>query len=338
MRTAALLLLISAAAVHAEDSAPLLARLKSSDSGTALDDPALKPWHLKMTVQLFDEKGKPSDQGTIEEWWSTPGVDRREYKTNAYTAIEIRNADKFYRTKDQGSPPYYLELLREQGIHPMPKSSEIEQSTPELRKVPFGKLALDCVMLSQPIKNAGLLPLGLFSTYCFDPDKDVLRAIFEFGQQTVLRNALALFQGRVVAKEVTVMSDRTVAASSQIVTLEGSTAPDSQFALGDDLTQQNLNPVQVSSGTIAGMALKQQQPRYPQSAKDRHASGVVVMHAMIGTDGHIHALNVVSAPDPDLAIAAIAAVRNWVYKPYLLLGVPTEVKTTINVNFTFGPG
>jgi outer membrane biosynthesis protein TonB len=40
-------------------------------------------------------------------------------------------------------------------------------------------------------------------------------------------------------------------------------------------------------------------------------------------------------PDPDLALAAIDAVRKWVYKPYLLLGVPVDVETTINVNFTF---
>ena len=39
-----------------------------------------------------------------------------------------------------------------------------------------------------------------------------------------------------------------------------------------------------------------------------------------------------------LQSAAVDAVRNWRYKPYLLNGEPTEVETTITVNFNFGGG
>jgi protein TonB len=48
-------------------------------------------------------------------------------------------------------------------------------------------------------------------------------------------------------------------------------------------------------------------------------------------------MKLISTPDPDLAIAALAAVRQWTYKPYLLNGEPTELQTTITVNFNFGP-
>lgn len=37
----------------------------------------LKPWHLKASYQLYDEKGKPSEQGTYEYWWVSPEVCRR---------------------------------------------------------------------------------------------------------------------------------------------------------------------------------------------------------------------------------------------------------------------
>lgn len=337
IRIAALLLLISAAAARAEDPAALLARLKTADSGSALDVPDVKPWHLKMTVQLFDQKGKPNDQGTIEEWWSSPEVDRREYKTSTYAATEIRKNGKLYRTKDAASPPYYLELLREQAVHPMPKTSEIDQSTPELRKVPSGKVVLDCIMLSQPMKQFGLLPLGLFPTYCFDPGKDLLRVSFEFGQQTTLRNALATFQGKTIARDVVVMLEKAQAASSQVVALEKTPASGNEFELSDDEMEQSLGAVRISSGTAAGNVLSRPQPIYPESAKRSHTSGNVVLHARIGTDGRVHALTLVSTPDPDLAIASIAAVRTWTYKPYMLNGVPTEVETTVNVKFTFGP-
>jgi protein TonB len=48
-------------------------------------------------------------------------------------------------------------------------------------------------------------------------------------------------------------------------------------------------------------------------------------------------LQVVSGP-PLLRDAALQAVRTWRYKPYMLSGEPTEVQTTIDVNFNFGGG
>jgi protein TonB len=94
-------------------------------------------------------------------------------------------------------------------------------------------------------------------------------------------------------------------------------------------------PVRVSSGTVAGMALSQPQPVYPPIAKAAHVQGVVILHAIISKNGTIENLQVVSGP-PMLTAAALDAVKRWRYKPYLLNGEPTEVETTINVNFTFG--
>ncbi len=54
--------------------------------------------------------------------------------------------------------------------------------------------------------------------------------------------------------------------------------------------------------------------------------------AVIGKDGIIRDLSVVSGP-PELTSAALDAVKQWRYKPYLLNGEVVEVETTINVNF-----
>jgi len=330
-------LLFIAPAIHAEDATQLAARLHAADAGSALDVEGVKPWHLKLSVQLFDEKGKPKDSGTIEEWWSAPGTDRREYKTSTYSATEIRKGGQLYRTKDVEMPSYYLDYLREHAVHPMPASSEVDQSTPELRKQSLGKAPLECVMLSQPIKRVAFPPLGLFPTYCFDPGKNVLRLTFEFGLQTTIRNTLATFQGRTVARDIAVLSDKVQAASSHIEALEGGPIPDSEFDISDAALAQLPSMVQISSGIAAGNLLNRVDPVYPMSAKQNHVSGVVVMHAVIGTDGHIHSLKLMSAPDPDLALSAIWAVRKWTYKPYILNGVPTSVETKINVSYTFGP-
>jgi TonB family protein len=93
-------------------------------------------------------------------------------------------------------------------------------------------------------------------------------------------------------------------------------------------------PVRVPSGVIAGMLEQPVAPAYPPIAKAAHVQGVVVLHAVISTAGEIEDLQVVSGP-PMLRQAAVDAVRQWKYRPYVLNGVATEVQTTINVNFTF---
>jgi TonB family protein len=89
----------------------------------------------------------------------------------------------------------------------------------------------------------------------------------------------------------------------------------------------------VSAGTMAGNIHSKVTPVYPQEAKDGKISGSVVMHAIIGKDGAISQLDVISGP-AELRQSALEAVKQWVYKPYLLNGQPTEVETTITVNYS----
>lgn len=86
---------------------------------------------------------------------------------------------------------------------------------------------------------------------------------------------------------------------------------------------------------VQSYAISQPQPVYPAVAKAAHVQGVVVLHALISKQGTIEDLKVISGP-PLLTASAIDAVKNWTYRPYILNGEPTEVETTINVNFTFG--
>jgi len=73
-------------------------------------------------------------------------------------------------------------------------------------------------------------------------------------------------------------------------------------------------------------------PVYPHEARTAKIQGTVVLHAIIGKDGKVDKLVVISGPR-ELQTAALDAVRRWTYKPYLLNGNPTEVETTISVNF-----
>jgi protein TonB len=91
--------------------------------------------------------------------------------------------------------------------------------------------------------------------------------------------------------------------------------------------------VRVSQGVSQGLLVHKVQPQYPPLARQARIQGVVVLQALIGKDGTITNLHVVSG-HPMLTNAALEAVKEWKYKPYFLNGEPVEVETTINVNFT----
>jgi len=95
--------------------------------------------------------------------------------------------------------------------------------------------------------------------------------------------------------------------------------------------------VRVSSGVVSGLLLRKVQPNYPPLARQARIQGVVVLQAQISKEGAIENLQLISG-HPMLAPAAIEAVKQWKYKPYLLNGEPVEVETQVQVNFTLAGG
>lgn len=74
-------------------------------------------------------------------------------------------------------------------------------------------------------------------------------------------------------------------------------------------------------------------PQYPPEAGRARIEGTVVLMAVIGKDGTVRDVRVESGL-PLLAQAAIEAVKQWRYKPYLLNGEPVEVDSHVTINFT----
>ena len=91
--------------------------------------------------------------------------------------------------------------------------------------------------------------------------------------------------------------------------------------------------VRISQGVTSGMLIHKVEPPYPTIARAARVQGNVVLKAVIDKEGNIQDLQLASG-HPMLVPAAIAAVRQWRYRPYLLNGLPVEVETTITVIFT----
>ena len=106
--------------------------------------------------------------------------------------------------------------------------------------------------------------------------------------------------------------------------LISSTAPPPKVAAPQKL--------RISSGVAEGNLVNKVEPQYPQMAKVAHVQGDVVLQALISKGGAIENLRAVSG-HPILIQAAMEAVKQWRYRPYLLNGEPVEVETTITVKF-----
>ena len=91
--------------------------------------------------------------------------------------------------------------------------------------------------------------------------------------------------------------------------------------------------IRISQGVTSGLLIHKTEPSYPALARSARIQGNVVLRAIIDKAGNIQDLQLVSG-HPMLVPAAIEAVKQWRYRPYLLNGQPVEVDTTITVIFT----
>ncbi len=94
-----------------------------------------------------------------------------------------------------------------------------------------------------------------------------------------------------------------------------------------------IKRMRISSRVAEANLIHDVPPQYPTEAGRARIEGTVVLMAVIGTDGSVEDVRVESGL-PILAQAAIDAVKQWRYKPYMIEGKPVEVDSRITINFT----
>jgi protein TonB len=92
-----------------------------------------------------------------------------------------------------------------------------------------------------------------------------------------------------------------------------------------------IGPIRVSDIKLGDLVHKVL-PEYPSAAKQLHIGGTVVLMALVGKDGRVEHVQLISGP-PLLVQPAMRAVEQWEYRPYLLNHEPVEVQTQVTVNF-----
>lgn len=306
-----------------------------------IDDPTLKPWHLKATYEIFDSDSQPKVQGTYEHWWASPKVYRNTWSRSGASHTDWHTADGKHAYRGEGVLDYFEYALQSSLLSPLPDQAELDPSKTRLERenITLGGVKLPCIKVIPHMPQHGRtqeVPLGLFPTYCFDSKVPALRFEFSWGSLAVEFNKIVKMQGRYLPREIAIYEGKRKILTAVVDLIDGISPSDPSLVPPPDTPAVSADRVQLAAGTTTGMLTKKETPVYPQDAKDARVSGKVVLHALIGRDGAVHDLRIVETPWPSLAASSLWAVSHWRYKPYLFNGEPVEVETTINVIFTLG--
>jgi TonB family protein len=111
------------------------------------------------------------------------------------------------------------------------------------------------------------------------------------------------------------------------------TPADNSLAANETAASQLDHPVKISSAAMDAMVLTKVAPVYPQEAKDRAFEGSVIMWAVIDEAGKVKSLDILSGPEV-FRRAALDAVNQWTYTPYMTNGQPQKMAAPISINFS----
>jgi TonB family protein len=92
-------------------------------------------------------------------------------------------------------------------------------------------------------------------------------------------------------------------------------------------------PISLPPEVASTYLVQRVEPVYPETARQQRLQGAVILDAVVGPDGIVREVTVISG-DSQLSPAAVNAVRQWRYKPYVWKGSAVTFKTQITLNFT----
>lgn len=334
---------VSAAAKSSHSASTLpknpAALLAVAAQQNGLAGPNLKPWHIKATYQLYDAKGNPTQKGTFEEWWAAPNqykitFDRPGHKFALYVTPK---GSYSAGSNEMQSSEFQLEKWL---LDPVPEKVD-PKTTRLIRKTEkSGKMKFDCVEVI-PLPHGGFVN-GESWIYCLSKERPILRFAENMSNEGILYRSIARIQGHFLGQDLTISQNGVPVVTTHLISGEVLThRDDSLFALPPE-AKGHLHPtLTIANGlptVVEGRHIGGRVPVYPSVAKIENQQGTVELRGLIGTDGKIHKLKVISSPSLLLSRSAVDAVKTWRYKPFTLGGIPVQVETTINIVFSLGGG
>jgi TonB family protein len=185
------------------------------------------------------------------------------------------------------------------------------------------------VEITEPV--AKKLRVGTYPEYCVNNAKPLLLGYYRFGSLMVRCLNFSDMQGKILPHIIDVIENAHDVLSAQVESVETITGEDAAFAPARGAIQVHAERVELGASDASRLLVKQATSVAPEEAKG--LQGKVVLRTIIGTDGGVEDVRLVSSTDPSLALSAFKSVSQRQYKPYRVNGVPAPIETTVDIDF-----
>lgn len=349
---AAAVICITSAAVPAaaskKSNAKALAVLKRAIAISNIEAKGSPAFRLQAEVHIFNGVGQTG--GMVMEFWASDKRHRKEVMVTGYNSLTVQNGKKAWTKSRIKYDPYPIQVIWEtldfaRGLRSTfnyaayEPGSRLKLRLRELEGSSEGKTKKGKKTFARCIETGRQ---NQSKQYCFNYETG--RLIEErngfiglhyffsdyqaFGSKTFPRTIRVFYANGTEMLEVDVMEiDRLPKPNPKLF---AAVAGAREERVGGC---PNMPP---SKQVRLARLVKKVQPAYPKKAKEKYVGGIVVIHATIARDGTVHALWPLRSPSPLLTSAALAALRQWKYRPALFCGKPVRTTRVIRVIFNLG--
>jgi hypothetical protein len=155
--------------------------------------PTLKPWHMKVSYQLYDEASNPTTKGVFEYWHSGPKMFRRSWSRDGQTQDDWWLDSKHYQMGTGGRAGYFERELTEALMPPIAAKAKLDDRWDIDWKEKPGSNKAPCLQVEQAA-HAGadgkVRPMGDATVYCFDAHRAILLVYSQQNGPTVFYSGL----------------------------------------------------------------------------------------------------------------------------------------------------
>lgn len=306
-------------------------RMASKVNGIAADD--VGPWRFKASFTLLNAMGQVIDRGTFEESWVSNKRNKFSFNSSTFSRTTYVTSRRWWHSGPRDLLPGLLAEVRHGFVMPLIEQRFIKGWKLSKQSTATGDHSLTCITVDDA-DATGLQRELLKTTFCFDSKTLVLRAsIDSFGIQ-VVHNDIIQFHGRFVPRDLTVRSPERLYLQAHLESLESVPSIDSaEFSVPKDAFSEPDNyGICISEADAKRLQVGTAEPEYPPAALSAHVAGTVDVLTHIDTDGHVFEVLPIAGPLL-LQDAALAAVRNYTFKPYSNSGGKLLLCTIFEVTF-----
>ena len=302
-----------------------------------------KPWHIKASFKIVDDKGNATNQGTFEEFWAGAVQYKRIFSSDKFTQTEFGTADGPRRTGANGRVPTQLELIAAEFLAPIGVSPEnAGQTNLHMETRTAGTVKLTCLAAMRPASMNPPVP-AFNEEFCLSENLPILRMHGPNPATRVLRNGIVKFQGQYLPGNIDAFFQSGLPNdpghevwSAHLENAEALQNTDAALFTPPPDAVKPPRKVSLTEQAARAQLLDHPKPVYPPIAVAARVSGNVVLLTTIAADGHVEGLSTFEGP-PMLRQAAIDGVRKWTFKPFTDNGDSVSVLTVMTVHFQIDP-